>query len=144
MQQVPLPGSPSEGDNVKIYDTKSSDALLSNAYPHTVNLPPYPLATAPSAFSSLHIQELPHEPLHNTRFLRPFKPAIQEHVSDSHIDAQEPSRLEPQPVITSYGLGIIVLGNVARLISQTIRNMDPPNQPRYDEISRLDKRRRYH
>ena len=42
---------------------------------------------------------LPHEPLHQARFLRPFETPLQENISSSHVDCKEPYCLQPKSVI---------------------------------------------
>ena len=96
---------------------------------------------------------LPHEPLHQARFLRPFKTPFQENVPSSHIDRKEPYCLEPKSVIMRIVQNIfdnssgftrpstITTAWGSRGIWPQGRNMKTPHQPRNDKISWFDKRR---
>ena len=100
--------------------------------------------------SSNHL--LPHESLHQARFLRPFETPLQEYISSGHIDGKEPCCLQPKSVIMrtvhglfdncpdSISLSTITAPGGRRGICPQGSNMKTPHQPRNDKISRFDER----
>lgn len=128
--------------------------ILQSIHPATSSLPPLKEPHHPQPRRPLtSTPDLPHKPLHPPRLLRPPKPPIQKHVPGPPIHRQEPQRLEPKPIIVLLiqhrshpcppppRSPIRVLPTRVRWRKRTATGeVQAPDQPREDEIPRLDER----
>jgi hypothetical protein len=76
--------------------------LTVQCYPIRVLIPCNILHPASLPHHNASRGNLPHKSLHQTRLLHPRKPTIQEHIPRHGIDDQEPSSLDPKPIIILF------------------------------------------
>ena len=94
--------------------------------------------------------QLPHKSLYVARFLRPFKPFVQKHITCDKVDEKVPCCLDPQPirdhprerlVYDSFVSSFTLV--VTALLRQFYRYIHAPYQPWDDEVPWLHQRCSY-